>query len=367
VVRPVRSAPRTEVSRSDHLAARKGALAAVFASARRLDPESGVPLPFDLPALSRGFASLTPHARRLGAEAAAAAARALGQLLDGEVRLEGRALPGPAWPRSPGVRLAIDLPAIPAVATLEVEPALVVRLVDRLAGGEGVSVGATALTPLEQAALELLGLLALEGACSAAGIEDALAPRLARTAAPPDEGALGVELDVSMGSIRGRARLLLPAAAVRALGGEADLSESSIRLPASLRRGTASLLPHELESLEPGDVVLVRDVEGGEAALVLPGGFRAAGLLAPDGFHVEETAMSNRTPQLPVTLEVELCRVELTLAELARLGPGAVLPLALDRRGQVTLRAGDRTVARGELVEVDGAVGVRIEALEVDP
>ncbi len=67
-----------------------------------------------------------------------------------------------------------------------------------------------------------------------------------------------------------------------------------------------------------------------------------------------------------MTLEVELCRLELTLAELARLEPGAVLSLALDRRGHVTLRAGDRAVARGELVDLEGAVGVRIIALEVE-
>jgi type III secretion protein Q len=63
---------------------------------------------------------------------------------------------------------------------------------------------------------------------------------------------------------------------------------------------------------------------------------------------------------IPVLLEVELARVALPLAELARLEPGAVLPLAIDRRGLVTLRLGDREVARGELVDVDGAVGVRI-------
>ncbi len=70
---------------------------------------------------------------------------------------------------------------------------------------------------------------------------------------------------------------------------------------------------------------------------------------------------------LPVMLEVELARVALPLAELARLEPGAALPLAIDRRGLVTLRVGDRAVARGELVDVDGAVGVRIVALGGEP
>ena len=96
-------------------------------------------------------------------------------------------------------------------------------------------------------------------------------------------------------------------------------------------------------------------------ALVLPGGFRAVGRLEAEGFRVEEADMPTRSSQLPVTLEVELCRLELTLGERARLEPGALLPLALDRRGRVTLRAGERAVARGELVEVDGAAPTRYE------
>ena len=56
-----------------------------------------------------------------------------------------------------------------------------------------------------------------------------------------------------------------------------------------------------------------------------------------------------------------------SLRDLARLAPGAVLPLGIDRSGRVTLRIGERAVARGELVEVDGAVGVRIGALLEQP
>ncbi len=73
--------------------------------------------------------------------------------------------------------------------------------------------------------------------------------------------------------------------------------------------------------------------------------------------------MTDIAAAVPVLLEVELARVPLPLAELARLEPGAALPLAIDRRGLVTLRVGDRAVARGELVDVDGAVGVRIVSL----
>jgi len=52
-------------------------------------------------------------------------------------------------------------------------------------------------------------------------------------------------------------------------------------------------------------------------------------------------------------------------ADLARLVPGGTLPLHLDQRGLVTLRLGERALARGELVDVDGAVGVRILSMEL--
>jgi len=328
-----------------------------------------VPLPFDLPRLSDGYSALSSSARRIGAEAAAAAAQALAEVLETDVEIFGRPVPGPAWPRTPAVRLALELPAVPAVAVLEADPALVVRLVDRLAGGDGARdvPAASTLTPLEQATLELLVLLAVDGACAVRQVDEALAPRLTRATPPEADGALAIELELRAGADRGRARVLLPAGAVRALSGPPDLAQARLPVSASIRQGTVALLPEELEALEAGDVLLLRDAKGSGAALVLPGGFRAAGALDPEGLHVEELSMSVRTPQIPITLDVELCRVEVTLAELARLEPGAVLPLAIDRRGQVTLRAGDRAVARGELVEVDGAVGIRIEALEVEP
>lgn len=327
-----------------------------------------MPLPFDLPSLSAGYSALGSRARQLGAETAASAAKALAELLETDVEIFGRAVPGPAWPRTPAARVALELPAVPAVAVLEVDPALVVRLVDRLAGGNGrgdVPAAAT-LTPLEQATFELLVLLALDGACAVRRVEEALAPRLTRAAPPEVDGALAIELELRAGATRGRARVLLPATAVRVLSGPPEPVEARLPVSASLRRGTVALVPEELEGLAAGDVLLLRDADGPGAALVLPGGFRAAGPLGPEGLHVEELSMPVRTPQIPITLEVELCRVEVTLADLARLEPGAVLPVALDRRGLVTLRAGDRAVARGELVEIDGAVGIRIESLEVE-
>lgn len=326
-----------------------------------------MPLPFDLPMLSRGFAALTPAARRIGAEAAAAAAAGLSGVLGREVSIRARPCPGAPAPRAVAARLAVDLPALPAAALLEVEPALVVALVDALAGGDGRVSDATALTPVETSALELFALAALEGVRSAGPVEDALAPRLARGAAEPGS-ALAIELDVAAGSIAGRARLLVPAAAVRALAGPpADGPALAAKVVASVRSGTAPLAPEELAALAAGDVVLLDPPGAAPDALVLPGGARFAGRLEAGALHVEEVVMTERNGRLPVLLEVELARVEVPLAELARLEPGAALPLALDRRGLVTLRVGERAFARGELVDVDGAVGVRIVSLEAAP
>jgi type III secretion protein Q len=328
-----------------------------------------MPLPFDLPALSRGAAELSADARAIGAAAAAAAARTLSTLLGREVALQGRAVVGVAPVRAPSVRISLELAALPGLAALDVEPALVVRLVDLLAGGSGEIAGATALTPLEHAAAELFALAALDGVCGVPSVEEPLAPRLARGAgAALDTGsALAIELELAAGDVGGRARLLLPASAVRALRGASapDGPAHGLPVPTSLRAGVSALLPDELEALAPGDVVLFDPPADGVEELVLPGGARLRGRRDGGGFHLEEMTMTERQAQLPITLEVELARVELSVGELARLEPGATLPLALDRRGLVTLRAGERAVARGELVEIDGAVGVRILSLEV--
>jgi type III secretion protein Q len=326
-----------------------------------------MPLPFELPAVSRAHAELTDGARSLGAEVASAAARQLASLLGADVAVVGRAMPARPLPRAAVARLAIELTALPGTAVLEAEPGLVVGLVDRLAGGAGEACRATSLTAVESAALELFALAALDGACAVVACEETLAPRLSR-GAPEPAAPLAIELTVTAGALSGRARLLVPAAAIRALAGAPALdgAASGIALVATVRGGAAALAREELVALAAGDVVVL-DGAAAPRALVLPGGARLLGRLEDESFHVEEIEMTQRIAQLPVVLEVELARVELTLAELARLEPGATLPLALDRRGVVTLRAGERAIARGELVDVDGAVGVRIASLEVAP
>jgi type III secretion protein Q len=324
-------------------------------------------LPFDLPAVSRGFAALDPGARTIGAEAAAAAALAMAEVLGLEVTLTGSARPVAAAPARPLASLAIELAALPGSAVLEVEPALVARLVWLVSGGVEPA-GATALTPLEESAMELLALAAIDAAGDLDLIAERLAPRLVRDA-PPPRSPLAIDLELTAGPVRGRARLLLPPAAVGALAGPVELAEPLLAFPlfASLRGGTAPLLPEELRGLAPGDVVLADPPPEGRHRLVFPGGFTAVGTLSDGSFLLEATSMETPLAQIPILVDVELARVPLTLSDLSRLVPGATLPVQLDRRGLVTLRIGERPLGRGELVEIDGAVGVRLLSLEVLP
>jgi len=361
------SAPRTTGSAADLGSAAKRSGGPDRAGTAR-GRTRGMTLPFDLPACSRGFAALDAGARTAGREAAAAAALAVGEVLGVGVSLEGRPRPVAPSAGAEVARLHLELAALPGSAILEVEPTLVARVVEAMAGGHPTTPAAASLSAVEEAALELLVLAALDGASSVAGIGERLAPRLVRAAAPPPS-PLAIDLEITAGEVRGRARLLLPPAAVAALAAPPALEEPLLGFPlfASLRGGSAPLLPEELAALAPGDVVVVDPPPRGRHRLLFPGGFTAVGPVADGVFQVEETGMDERLAEVPVMLEVELARVPLTLADLARLAPGATLPLHLDQRGLVTLRLGERALARGELVELDGAVGVRIISLEASP
>lgn len=67
------------------------------------------------------------------------------------------------------------------------------------------------------------------------------------------------------------------------------------------------------------------------------------------------------TRSLPVLVEFELGRLELTLGELAGLQPGYVFPLpAFVEGANVTIRTNGRASGRGELVAVGDTLGVRL-------
>lgn len=64
--------------------------------------------------------------------------------------------------------------------------------------------------------------------------------------------------------------------------------------------------------------------------------------------------------ELPVQITCEIGRVTLSAREVLDLRPGAVLPVGRPLAGPVDLTAGGRVLARGELVDVEGEIGVRV-------
>jgi flagellar motor switch protein FliM len=65
----------------------------------------------------------------------------------------------------------------------------------------------------------------------------------------------------------------------------------------------------------------------------------------------------------PIEVTAELARLTLRGEELLALAPGVVLSVAAARNRAVVLRAGGEIWAEGELVDVEGELGVRVTRL----
>ena len=79
-------------------------------------------------------------------------------------------------------------------------------------------------------------------------------------------------------------------------------------------------------------------------------GYVARDMALPDEAHVE--------------LVVQLGTTRLTLRQLGELAPGAIVALGRPLAGPYEVRAAGRLIGQGELVDVDGEVGVRIVSLQ---
>lgn len=66
---------------------------------------------------------------------------------------------------------------------------------------------------------------------------------------------------------------------------------------------------------------------------------------------------------LPVRLVFEVGRVELSLGELQRLGPGALVPLGRPLEEPLDIMANGRRLGRGTLVQIGESLGVRIVSI----
>ena len=167
-------------------------------------------------------------------------------------------------------------------------------------------------------------------------------------------------------------------------GPQTQVDAGLMDMPVAVVRlvGSAQLTWMETRSLRPGDVVLLDRVHPADKvrlkagllqmeAVVEQGRFRIARIWSiQGGFTMDDAVIKNDSEQrsdpmldaadLPVTLAAEAGRVDLTVGQLSGLRVGDVLTLPAALLGPIDLRAGERLMARGELVDVDGRRGVRV-------
>jgi type III secretion protein Q len=170
------------------------------------------------------------------------------------------------------------------------------------------------------------------------------------------------------------------------VGKSAPALPLELPMPVSLWRGAVKISLGDVQSLRPGDVVLLDDVENeaATALMVIGGRFVApfeftsegpclvAGLRPVTGSKWEWIMDQAKNPDaaqalddadlenLPVTLVFELGRTALPLGEFKQLAPGAIVPLPEVAKETVDVIANGKRVGRGEIVRIGESLGVRL-------
>jgi len=116
--------------------------------------------------------------------------------------------------------------------------------------------------------------------------------------------------------------------------------------------------------------VIVLGARSDAAALRIGGGAIAVAVAADGNGVIVRGAYARTDMSEPLaddaTVEVVACVGEVTLSvrQLLELAPGQILTLGKPVGGEVELRVGRQRLGRGELVDVDGEVGVRVLEIE---
>lgn len=160
-------------------------------------------------------------------------------------------------------------------------------------------------------------------------------------------------------------------------------------LPAALRLGVTCLPYAAVASLRRDDAVLLQSHEAKGARLVIAESWTAAAYRQSDkwclgeapkpavcnqqkewimhddnpGLEAPANAALSSPDELPIKLVFDIGHLEIKLAELRELGPESVLELGRGRSELVRINAHGRLIGYGELVEVEGAVAVRVVRL----
>lgn len=344
-----------------------------------------------LEALTAADVTLGRSLRRLAAtfDADGRALTAMSELLGAPVgarvtRLEPVA--GPPDADALAVALGVDDGGRDAIVC-EVEPALAIDATLRVVRRAPPPVTGTAPRDpaADAAAASAFGAVltkALRRAAGAATMRVTAAGRAGDVIPRVLEDACAVILTVVVDADVYRARILVSRRRVAVAQEQvatrahlARLGDAVLRVPVVASAAWATA--REIAALAVGDAWMP---SGGldTRRVVLAGGAVDRGVTATleagdrlvVGNAVEELTMTNATDTIlesaldaPVVVRVELGVVEMPAREWASLQSGDVVKLARRVGAPVTLRAGSAEIATGELVDVDGEIGVRITTL----
>ena len=369
-----------------------------------------------LPQLSRRQVRLDASLSRLGQDGAVA--RALKWFGDnvGEDLEFGMAetLWRPAGRSRGGVVAQFVWPRLATRLAIGVETPLAHALVDRLLGYHRFpEEGRRQVSPVEWGILTVVAAQTLRQLVAAGpgslGAWDLLIDRVGPD--PFDTNGLGrivtIRWPLRIGAVDGSLRLWLPESIVaRTLDCQVTVSPARDRVAATSMRNLSGIwradagtitLRHGIAGLSAGEslsfdetglegepanlrglVALSLTMSDGEGTFVIPTepiAESAGGCLVirAQMQHIatprEALAMNPADPSapaasnVPVTLVVELGRLNFTLSRLADLKPGDVVELGRHAREPVELTSAGRLVARGELVQIDSELGVRVTSV----
>lgn len=212
----------------------------------------------------------------------------------------------------------------------------------------------------------------------------------------PDDGEVNARLHVRLGDRHADCQLRLGHAQLAHWLSQPGWQGSTAALPACLAYrqplilGRITLSTHQLQALSAGDV-LIPPVSyftaDGQGSLIVAGRRLYGELQLPHHFllnHLENIPLNSAAddqstydPQseylsheesgqlaaLPLSLEVRCGRTAITLGELQQLQAGSVVTLNNVTPGEAGLYHGDTLIARGELVDVEGQLGLQLTQL----
>ena len=267
---------------------------------------------------------------------------------------------------------------------VSIEPAFAVRLVDAVLGGEAI------FSPLRSAGPAERGVLAgvLAPVFDRLGGSLSLDPIAARAGRDEQTARLAFLLETVVAT--GWLRLTAPAADWPAAAAATDAWDGRARrvpVTAEMQLAATGLPVRAMSGAVVGDAIVFDGTPAAAFAADVPwngrlrvgdhlaeivvdvgGKVSLAGGFSPASQSKEERNMSASGSNTDATtvlaaasIEVvaELGRIALRGDELLGLAPGAVLALGAQRKG-VSLRVGGELWADGEIVDIDGELGVRV-------